>query len=177
MVINYRVNAGSVSPDHWVNDPEEGGGRIVGEVCHFVDFVNYVVGKRPVRVFAEGATADTATITLKYEDSSIGSIQYLANGHRTFSKERVEIFGDGIVFVIDDFRRAVRFSDASRGRFRSGLKQDKGHQAELKALVDAVLRGASPPITPEDAFETMRVTFCIVESLSRGVPVEVSGGH
>jgi len=177
MVINYRVNAGSVSPDHWVNDPEEGGGRIVGEVCHFVDFVNYVVGKQPVRVFAEGATADTAAITLKYEDSSIGSIQYLANGHRTFSKERVEIFGDGSVFVIDDFRRAGRFSDASRARFRSGLKQDKGHQAELKAFVDAVLRGASLAITPEDAFETMRVTFRIVESLARGAPVEVFGGH
>ncbi len=173
LVVSYRVNAASFPSDHWINDPEEGGGRIVGEVCHFVDLMGYLIGRRPVRVLAQGASPNTVSITLKYEDDSIGTVHYLASGHRAFSKERVEIFGEGKVFVIDDFKRAEWVSDRDSGTMKSWFRQDKGHRAEVKAFVDAVLEGRPSPVDPNEAFQTTHVTFKIVESLSRGVPVEV----
>jgi len=174
IAVNYRVNAGTLPPDHWVNDPEEGGGRIIGEVCHFVDFISYLVGQHPVRLFAQGAPLDTVSVTLKYEDGSIGNIHYLTSGHQTFSKERVEIFGEGKVFVIDDFRRAEWASDIDSGRIRSWLKQDKGHKGELGSFVDAVVKGHISPIDFNDAVQTTRVTFKILESLALGMPIEIS---
>jgi len=166
LVVNYRVNAGSLPLGHWANDPEEGGGRIIGEVCHFVDFISYLVGQHPVKIFTQGAPLDSVSVTLKYEDGSLGNIQYITSGPQTYSKERVEIFGKGKVFTIDDFKRAEWVSDKNSGRVRHWLKQDKGHKGELESFVKAVLEGRASPIDPNDAIQTTHVMFQILESLS-----------
>lgn len=172
LVVHYRVNAGSLPADHWLNDPEQGG-RIVGEACHFVDLVSYLIGDGPRKLFAQGLPMGSVAVSLMYGDGSIGTIHYITSGHRAVSKERLEIFGDGKVFVIDDFRRAEWISDEARGRSRSWLRQDKGHQGELKAFVNAVLDGTVAPVDIRDAFQTTRVTFKILESLALGIPIQI----
>lgn len=172
LIVNYRVNAGALPADHWIHNPEEGG-RIIGEICHFVDFISFLLRDHPLKVFAQGVSPDTVSVTLKYQDGSIGTIHYLASGHRNFPKERVEIFADGQVFVIDDFRKAEWVSNTGRGRLRSWIGQDKGHGGEIEAFIKAILEGATSPIEPNDAVQTTRVTFKIVESLAIEKPVEV----
>src|SRR5215472_8502583 len=100
--MHYRVNAGSIPRDHWLNDPDQGGGRILGEVCHFVDFLSFLAGAQPVEVHAQGVvnggrySGDNVVAWLEFANGSRGTITYLANGDRAFSKERVEAFGGGV---------------------------------------------------------------------------------
>ena len=137
--ILYRVNAGRIPKDHWTQNAEEGGGRIVGEVCHFVDLMQFLTGAPPVFVFAESISAksskivddDSVFITLRFADGSNGSIAYLSEGDKALAKERVEIFGAGRVFVLDDFRRATLYKDGREEQVT--LKaQDKGQQAQVR---------------------------------------------
>jgi len=106
----YRVNAGYLPPTHWTHDPEQGGGRIIGEGCHFIDFLTYLVGSAPTAVTAGGLPdggryrEDNAVLTFDFPDGSVGVVSYLANGDKTFPKERVEVFSAGRVAVLDDFR-------------------------------------------------------------------------
>jgi polar amino acid transport system substrate-binding protein len=117
--ILYRVNAGRIPKEHWTQNAEEGGGRIVGEVCHFIDLMEYLTGAPPVHLFAESigaksskiVDADSVFITLRFADGSNGSIAYLSEGDKGLAKERVEIFGAGRVFVLDDYRRATLYKD------------------------------------------------------------------
>ena len=111
LAIHYRVNAGYIPADHWVNDPEQGGGRILGEVCHFVDFLCFLAGASPIEVQAQTVgnpgqySMDNVVASLKFANGSLGTISYLANGDKSASKERVEIFGGGSVAILEDFRR------------------------------------------------------------------------
>jgi predicted dehydrogenase/threonine dehydrogenase-like Zn-dependent dehydrogenase len=177
--ISYRINAGRVPRTHWVNDENEGG-RIIGEVCHFIDFMHFLTGSLTTRVYAEaigGRNAnvtdeDSIFITLKLADGSNGSIAYLAEGDSALPKERIEIFGGGKSFVIDDFRSAIQYSDG-REKITKLRDQDKG-QAEETRLVCAMVREGKPaPIALEDMATTTRATFRIRESLRRGSPVSV----
>ena len=138
--ILYRVNAGRIPKEHWTQNAEEGGGRIVGEVCHFIDLMQYLTGAPPVSVFAESISAksskivdaDSVFITLRFADGSNGSVAYLSEGDKGLAKERVEIFGAGRVFVLDDFRRATLYKDGREEQVT--LKtQDKGQQAQVRA--------------------------------------------
>ena len=130
--MNYRVNAGYIPRDHWVNDPEQGGGRILGEVCHFVDFLVFLSGSVPVEVHAAtlpnpGQYADdNAIISLRFSNGSQATINYLANGDRSFSKERLGVFGGGAVAVLDDFRRLELVHDGRRDVSRCRWRQEKG---------------------------------------------------
>jgi predicted dehydrogenase len=171
LAVQYRVNAGRLPADHWMNEPEEGG-RVLGEVCHFVDLIGYLVGRRLQRVFALPGGRDTVSICLRYEDGSVGSIQYVGDGPGGFSKERVEIFSEGTVFVIDDFRRAEWLRESRRRRV-GWFTQDKGHRAEIAAFVEAARQGAPSPVDPTEAIRTTRATLRIVESLACGLPLEV----
>ncbi len=137
--ILYRVNAGRIAKDHWTQNAEEGGGRIVGEVCHFIDLMQFLTGAPPVFVFAEAISAksskivddDSVFITLRFADGSNGCIAYLSEGDKALAKERVEIFGAGRVFVLDDFRRATLYKDGREEQVT--LKaQDKGQQAQVR---------------------------------------------
>jgi predicted dehydrogenase/threonine dehydrogenase-like Zn-dependent dehydrogenase len=180
LAVNYRINAGFIPKDNWVHDPKEGGGRIIGEVCHFVDLIQYLVGSEPTKVYAETITsnnteqvdADNINITLKFHDGSVGSISYLANGDKSFPKERVEVFGGGSICVIDDFRSAVLIRNGKKNRLKS--KQDKGHKAEFEQFIHSILNNEPSPIDFKEAVITTLTTFKILESLNTGVPVEIA---
>ena len=152
LAIHYRVNAGFLPPDHWTNDPEQGGGRIVGEVCHFLDFVSFLAGAPPVDVECQTVgnegrySGENIVATLRFENGTLGTITYLANGDRAASKERVEVFGGGSTAILDDFRALELVRHGRRNVTRSRWKQDKGHGAEMQAFVAAVQGKAAPPI-------------------------------
>jgi predicted dehydrogenase/threonine dehydrogenase-like Zn-dependent dehydrogenase len=182
LTLEYRVNAGSLPRNHWLNDPHQGGGRIIGEVCHFVDLLTYLAGSSLERVYAEplgverGPAAQSAVISLRYGDGSIGSIIYAAEGDRTFAKERLEIIGAGAVAVLDDFRSWQISRGGKRQRGGGGLlgSQDKGHAAELASFARAVRQGGPSPVPVHEAAITTLATFKIIESLTRGRPLELN---
>ncbi len=155
------VNAGAIPPEHWTQDPAVGGGRIVGEACHFIDLLRFLAGC-PIaahRVVAmDTASGDTATITLSFEDGSIGAIHYFANGNKVFPKERLEVFSGGRILQLDNFRRLKGFGWPG---FKSMnlWRQDKGQKACAAALVRAVEQGGAAPIPFEELIEVSRVTI------------------
>ncbi|MFY9905288.1 MAG: bi-domain-containing oxidoreductase [Terriglobales bacterium] len=181
LALHYRVNAGFIPADHWLNDPEQGGGRIIGEVCHFVDFLTFLVGAAPVEVEARGLanpgkySNDNVISSLRFADGSEGTISYLANGDKSYSKERIEVFGGGAVAVLEDFRRLETVSQGRKQIFRSLLGQDKGHRGEWKAFVDAVRSGADSPLALAEIVTTMLATFALEESRSSGQAISVGG--
>jgi predicted dehydrogenase/threonine dehydrogenase-like Zn-dependent dehydrogenase len=179
LALTYRVNAGPIPREHWTQDPHEGGGRIIGEACHFVDLAQYLTGSLPVEVFAhalggaEGALHDTVAITLRFADGSVASVNYFATGDKAFPKERVEVFGGGGVGVLDDFREVAVSRDGRRTRTRKA-SQDKGYDEEIAAFLAAV-RGGAAPIPLESLVATTRATFAVEASLRSGAPEPVRG--
>ena len=176
----YRVNAGLIPKDHWIQNEHEGGGRIIGEVCHFIDLMSFLTSAQPITVFAQAVSAklektidaDSVLITLKYSDGSNGTIAYLAEGDKALAKERVEIFGAGKSFVLDDYRHATTYKD---GREQTvNLKvQDKGQRDQVKAICASLENGSAAPISLEDLVLTTRTTFRILDSLREGMPAAV----
>jgi len=180
MTIVYRVNAGRLPAEHWTHDQSEGGGRIIGEVCHFVDFIQYLTGALPSRVSADsahrahgGLVDDSAVVVMTMSDGSIASIIYAASGDSSIAKERVEIFCDGSVASIDDFRSGSFVRNKKTVKF-GGRVQDKGHAAEVDAFFDALRNGSDSPVGLESLIATSLATFAIVESANTGVSVNVN---
>jgi predicted dehydrogenase/threonine dehydrogenase-like Zn-dependent dehydrogenase len=176
----YRVNAGRIPNEHWMQNAEEGGGRIIGEGCHFIDLIQYLVGAPPVSVFAESigarsskiVDADSVIITLRFADGSNGSVAYLAEGDKGLAKERVEIFGAGRSFVLDDFRRATLYKDGREEQV--ALKaQDKGQQEQVRVVCASVLQGGAAPISLDELAATTRATFRVLDSLRERSPFEI----
>lgn len=176
LVVNYRVNAGVAAADSWVQDPDRGGGRVIGEVCHFIDLAEFLVNSTPQTVYAASIrTADRRTVsedslvvTINYADGSLATIQYLAHGSGQVPKERAEVSADGVTAILDDYRRTTFFG--SRQSPVTG-PQDKGFTAEIKAFLGAVQGGGAWPIPYESLARTTRVTFAILQSLREGQPV------
>jgi polar amino acid transport system substrate-binding protein len=178
--ILYRVNAGRIPSEHWMQDAEEGGGRIIGEVCHFIDLLQYLIGAPPVYLFAESISArsskivdaDSVIITMRFADGSNGSVAYLSEGDKGLAKERVEIFGAGRVFVLDDFRRATLYKNGREEQF--ALKaQDKGQQEQVRAVCASVLQGGAAPIGLDELAATTSATFRVLDSLRERRPFEI----
>jgi predicted dehydrogenase len=174
LIAHYRVNAGTIPLTHWVHDPAQGGGRIIGEGCHFVDFLTFLVGNPPSAVFARALPdagryrEDNAILTFTFPDGSIGTVSYLANGDKAFPKERVEVFAAGHVAVLDDFRSLEMVNDGRRQVIRSRLRQDKGHRAEWEAFTAAVAAGGPSPIPYEHLFGVAQAMLAAVEALRSG---------
>ena len=169
--MHYRVNAGALPKDHWIEDAEQGGGRILGEVCHFVDFLSFLCGAAPTAVSARCLSSvggQDVIASLEFADGSQGTISYLCSGDRAFSKERVEVFGGGAVAVLDDFRRLELVQRGRKSLSRPWLKQDKGHAAEWKAFCASIQNGRPEPISFEEIVASTRATIRIVESLRSG---------
>ena len=180
MVIGCRINAGYIDPDSPDHDPDIGGGRIVGEACHFVDLIQFFTDAMPVNVYAETVSGgsgnylsgDNVTATLKMSDGSVGTIMYTAAGDKAFPREMVEIFCDGAVYVIDNFK-SWQITKRGHKAGKRGRSVDRGYGGELASLFDCV-RGSRPfPISFESYVLTSLATFCIEESRRRGVPVAV----
>lgn len=178
MVITYRVNAGMLPKDSWIADVDVGGGRIIGEVCHFVDWCEAVTDSVPVSVQAEcvGGAQERARgeenliATIRYQDGSVATIQYLALGPTDLGKERIEIFADGHAAVVEDFVTTT-FVGGSHCNLRT--RQDKGFDHEMAAFIRCVRGGGEMPIPFASLLRTTRVTFAIVESLGSGRPAEL----
>jgi len=168
--IHYRINAGYVPLNHWTHDPKIGGGRIIGEGCHFVDFITFLVGAAPFSVSAHALPnnnkyrEDNVSMTFTFPDGSIGVVDYLANGDKSFPKERVEVFCEGTVAVLDDFRVLQTVKDGKKKEERLSA-QDKGWVNEWKVFVKAVREGGEPPIPYEQLIGVTRSTFAVVESI------------
>jgi predicted dehydrogenase len=172
--MHYRINAGPLAHDHWINDPEQGGGRILGEVCHFIDVLSFLSGTPPIEVHTRALAAnDQAILSLKFANGSQGTITYLANGDRSYSKERLEIFGGGAVAVLDDFRRLELVRNGRKRVIRSWLCQDKGHRAEWEAFSCAMCGGGESPIPFSEIVASTLTTLRAVESRSSGQPAYV----
>ena len=179
LAIHYRVNAGYIPADHWVNDPEQGGGRILGEVCHFVDFLCFLAGACPVEVQAQTVgnpgqySMDNVVATLKFANGTLGTISYLANGDKSASKERIEVFGGGSVAILEDFRRLELVRNGRKQITRARFGQDKGHKAEMQAFVDALQGKTPPPIPLEQIIGSTLATLRLQNACQTGQPLAV----
>ena len=177
MAMTYRVNAGAVPPDSWIQDADFGGGRIIGEVCHFVDLLTYVNGSLPDSVHANvlndpNALNDTLTVSLKYENGSIGTICYFANGDTSLPKERVEVHAQGCTAVIEDFK-SLSIHVGGKKKVKKLLSQDKGQKNEVKAFIEAIVSGSGETIPLNEIFSTSLVTFKIIESIRTGESIRL----
>ncbi|MCL6589619.1 MAG: bi-domain-containing oxidoreductase [Firmicutes bacterium] len=159
------VNAGAAPVGHWTMDPETGGGRIIGEACHFIDLLRYLTGS-PVREIQtarlDQAGQDTVSITLRFENGSIGAVHYLANGAKSFPKERLEVFCGGKILQLNNFIELTGYGWPGFKRWRL-WRQDKGHRAEIESFIEAVRTGAPSPIPFAELVEVTEVSFKIAK--------------
>jgi len=179
LLMHYRVNAGFIPTDHWVHDPEQGGGRIRGEVCHFVDFLGYLSGASVETVhalpLAHGGqySDDNVAVMLRFANGSLGTIHYAANGDKSFSKERIEVFGGGAVAVLEDFRRLELVRFGKKRVIENRLTQDKGHRGEWAAFAEAIVGKRPEPIPFEEIVGSTLATLRIADARAFGQMREV----
>jgi predicted dehydrogenase/threonine dehydrogenase-like Zn-dependent dehydrogenase len=173
--LHYRVNAGFIPSNHWTQDPAIGGGRIIGEACHFIDLLTFLVGAPPVSVSAHALpnngkySEDNVSMTFTFPDGSIGVVDYLANGDKSIPKERLEVFCEGMVAALDDYVSLTVVKDGKR-KVESAA-QDKGWRAEMSAFAEAIKGGGEAPIPYEQLIGVTRSTFAAVESLRQGAMI------
>lgn len=176
--IHYRVNAGPIPLNHWTQDPDIGGGRIVGEGCHFVDFITFLVGAAPISVTAHALPdqgkyrEDNVSMTFTFPDGSIGVVDYLANGDKSFAKERVEVFCGGQIAVLDDYVSLTTVKDGNKKEVKGA--QNKGWVDEWKVFAKAIREGGQPPIPYEQLIGVTKSTFAAVESIRTQQTVKIS---
>jgi predicted dehydrogenase len=155
------VNAGAIPADHWTQDPEAGGGRIIGEACHFIDLLRFLVGMpitRWQRMGMDSPTQDTVSFQLSFADGSIGTVHYFANGSKAFPKERLELFAFGRVLQLDNYRKLTGFGWPGFSKMNL-WRQDKGQKACARAFVEAIEGSAAVPIPFDEIIEVSRVSI------------------
>ncbi len=179
LVMSCRINAGKIPAGSWITDRAEGGGRIVGEACHFVDLMSYWAGSAPVKVSAHAigpgggfSREDNLVVGLAFADGSVGTLVYTAMGDPSVGKESYELFCDGRVVSIEDWR-TLRMTCRGKTTTKRALRADKGHQAELRAFAQACRTGGASPIPWESIEATTRATFAIEQAWSAGAAVEL----
>jgi predicted dehydrogenase/threonine dehydrogenase-like Zn-dependent dehydrogenase len=159
--IVMTINAGKMANDHWTQDLEVGGGSIIGEVCHFIDLLRFLVNKTIKNYqiqFMDSLTKDSATIQLSFVDGSIGTIHYFTNGSKSYPKERLEVFARGAVLQLDNYRKLTSFGWPGFKKMNL-WHQDKGHKACVKAFVDAISNDNPSPISIEEILEVSRISI------------------
>ena len=171
-----RVNAGRLPEDSWQNTPEEGKGRILGEVCHFVDLARYLIGDKIQKVQAAATSVsqgvcEDLTVSLNFAEGSLATVAYTALGDTAYSKEMIESFAGGTVININDFRGLTVTTAGKTVKQGRSRMQDKGHSAELKSFVEAVVAGSPAPVDEAEIVESSFATIAILESLQQGGPV------
>ena len=177
MMMSYRVNAGLIPRQHWIQDPERGGGRVIGEVCHFFDFMAYIAGALPVKVCSQVLpnqarySDDNLAATLEFSNGSLGSVLYVANGDKSLAKERFEVFSGGKAAVLDDFRRLELRQNGRVKLHRSRLRQDKGHGNGWRAFCEAIVQKRPSPLSVTELAATSLATFAALQSARSGEPI------
>jgi len=178
LTMSMTVNAGFIPPEHWTQDPERGGGRIIGEGCHFIDLLSFLAGAPVAQVSAQMAGGsgpvreDKMSILLGFTDGSVGSVNYFANGTKSYPKETLEVFGDGRVIRMENFRITKGYGFKGFRSFRT-WRQDKGHRAEIAAFVNAVAAGGPPLIPFDQIVNVTRASFAAVEAARSGISVKI----
>jgi polar amino acid transport system substrate-binding protein len=172
MAMTCRVNAGAIPKESWIQNPDFGGGRVIGEVCHFVDLLTFLNGSLPVSVHANvlddpSHLNDTLNVSISYANGSIGTISYFANGDKSLPKERVEVFAHGCTAVLEDFKRLTIHSKG-KSKEKKLLSQDKGQKTEVQAFIAAVRGAKEPPIPYAELFSTSLAIFKILDSIQSG---------
>jgi len=182
LVVTYRVNAGFLGKESWYQDPAEGGGRILGEVCHFLDYVAFVAGSPILRVFASGVrdpggnlrADDNLAVNVECANGSVGTVVYVASGDPAMPKERIEVLGRGRSAVLDNYQALTTWS-GNRKQEHKAVSVDKGHQAEIERWVSSLVGGTPPPISWREIENTSWATLATIESLASGRAVPVAG--
>ena len=177
--VNYRVNAGVIPLNSWIQDPTIGGGRILGELCHFVDTCLFLAGSLPTSVFASSIKKpdqsipdeDNVSVVLTFENGSIATINYMAFGNGQLPKEYIEVFAPNLAMQMDNFRELTIYLGTSKNRTKSS-NQDKGFKGEFEAFAEAIKTG-KPAIAFEELYAVSKVTFKVLESLKTGLVVKV----
>ena len=169
LCMTMTVNAGELPPTHWTQDPERGGGRILGEGCHFIDLLAFLAGAPVTTVSAamagEGPAVreDKMSIVLTFADGSLGTVNYFANGAKSYPKEMLQVFSDNRVLTMQNFRRTRGYGFTGFKTFRTP-RQDKGHNAEIAAFIDRIAAGGGPLIPFDELVNTTRASFAAVAS-------------
>ena len=179
LVIHYRVNAGSIPRDVWIQDPTVGGGRMIGEGCHFIDFMSYVCGAPVVKVQAmciqtpnaAETPEDSISVNLQFADGSVGTLEYVALGDTTLPKEVCEIHGEGSTALMDNFCTTICSGKLGKKKLKG--KQQKGFAEELAATVSAVKSGTAMPISWEEIENITKTTFAVLKAVKNGTTEEV----
>lgn len=173
------VNAGFIAANHWTQNPAIGGGRIIGEACHFIDLVQFLARSPITDVTASAMgthpaqNTDNVAITLKCHNGSLGMVNYFANGHKSYSKERIEIYSQGRTLVLDNFRKLEGYG--FKGFSSASGRQDKGHQAQFDHYLHFLKAGGQPPIGFEEIVNSTQATFAAVRSLANGQKIGLAG--
>ena len=178
LIINIRINAGFIPKDHWTQIAEIGAGRIIGEMCHFIDLMQFFTDSNPVKVYADCIESkndklkldDNIGIVIKFKNGSIGNLTYIANGDKSLPKELIEIFGAGKAAVINDFQKGTLYSG---NKSRTLKSSGKGHQQEIEAFLNSLKEGKEAPIDFRSICLTTITTFKILDSLRTGLPQEI----
>ncbi|GEO11243.1 bi-domain-containing oxidoreductase [Segetibacter aerophilus] len=178
LVVNIRVNAGFIPKDHWTQIQAVGAGRIIGEMCHFIDLMQFFTDEEPVKVFAECIRStneklkldDNISIIIKFNNGSIGNLTYVANGDKSLAKEYIEVFGAGKAAVINDFQDGSVHSGNKRRKLKSS---GKGHQQEVLAFLHSLTQGKETPISFRSICLTTMTTFKVIDSLKTGLPQQI----
>ena len=178
MSVVYRINAGAIPMDSWIQDMEVGGGRIIGEACHFIDLITYFTGSKPVQIYASalgnaGEAEDNVTITLEFENGSVGTVHYLANGAKSLSKEYIEVFQNECSYVIDDFRSSTWHTGGGKPTTHKGMAQNKGQAEMVSQFMSRVRSGGEPLIPFGEIYAVTAATLAAVASLRNHMPVKI----
>ena len=172
--INYRINAGYIPADSWIQDKDIGGGRIIGEVCHFVDLAMFIAGSLPSTLYANAiidslGLLDTLNVNLSFKDGSIANISYYSNGSKELKKEYLEVFCNGVTIVIDDFKEFHIYTNKHK---KSKLfNQDKGHKLEVDLFLDSIRQGKDAPISFEEVYWSTKMSFDIIKSITNNMQI------
>lgn len=172
MTMIYRINAGAIPKDNWIQDVEMGGGRIIGEVCHFIDYLIFLNGSLPVKVSANtlpdpNGLNDTLNILMQFENDSTGVVAYYANGAKSLSKEYVEIFTSGTSIILKDFKELKIYGDRKTSK-KKLLNQNKGQKEMVTSFINSLLKNGQAPIPFQEIVAVTRTTFKVIESIKTG---------
>ena len=182
LCLNMTVNAGIIPPDVWVHDPVRGGGRIIGEGCHFIDLMVFLTDSEVESVAAQmvgpgfAVREDKMSIALRFADGSVGTVNYFSNGAKSYPKEMLEVFSDGRVLRLENFRWTVGYGVKGFSKFKTS-RLDKGHNAEFAAFVDRVRQGGAPLIPLRELFNVTLASIAAVTAAREGRQIDIDGEY
>lgn len=180
LIINYRINAGEINKESWIQDIDVGGGRIVGELCHFIDYVIYIIRREITSIYATGIRInrklkliDNLIVSINFEDGSIASISYISSGSELLFKEYIEVFGGGASVIIRDFKVCEIFSNSSTKKIKL-RSQDKGQYNQIKVFLNKLTATCESPIPFNEIYNSTLGTFLVLDSLKTGKKITIN---